>query len=60
MQSFMNAQRQHIIAMVDVFSNACKLAATKDDGIISKEESKQIKQIETAVERFKTDLSRIK
>ena len=60
MQSFMDAQRGHIIAMVRVFKDACRMAATKDDGKISKEEAIEIKQIDAAVTKFISDLQKIK
>lgn len=60
MQSFMDAQRGHIIAMVRVFRDACRMAATQDDGKISAEETKEIKQIDDAVNRFISDLKKIK
>ena len=48
-----------MIIMVGTFEQACKLAATQDDGNISKEEAKALKSINAAAEKFKKELSKI-
>ena len=54
---------QQISAMkadIQLFKVNCHLAAKKDDGIISKEEQKQLKAIDKAADRFIKDLSAVK
>lgn len=59
MNHYIDAQCKNMIATVNTFEYACQLAATKDDGIISKEEEKQLKKIMSAAKRFKDELSKI-
>lgn len=59
MNTFLKSQCRNMIVMVGTFEQACKLAATQDDGNISKEEAKALKSINTAAEKFKKELSKI-
>ena len=52
MNSYIEAQIFNMKSMVKVFNQSCKMAATKDDGKISKEEMKQLNKIQAAAERF--------
>ncbi|WP_295343313.1 hypothetical protein [uncultured Prevotella sp.] len=46
--------------MAKTFGQSCELAATKDDGKISKDEAKQLKRIKAAVEMFCKELDKVK
>lgn len=59
MNSYMDAQCRHMIAMIDTFENACKMASTQDDGLTSKDEEKALKKITAAAERFKAELNKL-
>ena len=58
MNSYIDAQCKHMIAMIGTFEQACELATKRDDGIKSKEEEKTIKKIKAASEKFKAELKR--
>lgn len=60
MNSYIEAQIFNMKSMVKVFNQSCELAARKDDGQISKEEAKQLKQIKAAAEKFCKELDKIK
>ena len=47
-------------AMAKTFEQSCELAATKDDGKVSKDEAKQLKRIKAAVETFCKELDKVK
>lgn len=49
---FIKQQCQNIKYSIQLFENACKLAATKDDGKISKDEEKILKIIKKANEKY--------
>ena len=60
MNSYIEAQRFNMKSMVKVFTQSCELAARKDDGQISKDEEKHLKQIKAAAEKFCKELDKIK
>ena len=60
MNSYIEAQIFNMKSMVKVFNQSCELAARKDDGQISKEEAKQLKQIKAAADKFCKELDKIK
>ncbi|MCI7000427.1 MAG: hypothetical protein MR888_08055 [Clostridiales bacterium] len=60
MNSYIEAQIFNMKSMVKVFTQSCELAARKDDGQISKDEEKQLKQIKAAAEKFCKELDKIK
>lgn len=60
MNSYIEAQIFNMKSMVKVFTQSCELAARKDDGQISKDEEKQLKQIKAAAEKFYKELDKIK
>ena len=60
MNYYIEAQIFNIKTMVKVFKQACEIAAQNDDGHISKEEEKQLKQIKAATEKFCKELDKIK
>ena len=60
MNTYIEAQIFNMKSMVKVFTQSCELAARKNDGQISKEEEKQLKQIKAAAEKFCKELDKIK
>lgn len=60
MNSYIEAQIFNMKSMIKVFTQSCELAARKDDGQISKDEEKQLKQIKAAAEKFCKELDKIK
>lgn len=59
MNHYINAQCRNMIAMINAFEHSCELAATQDDGKISKDEAKTLKRIKESAQRFKLELIRI-
>ncbi|MBQ8129235.1 MAG: hypothetical protein IJ175_03180 [Clostridia bacterium] len=59
MNTYIKAQISNIITMCNVFKKSCELAAKKDDGIVNREEQKQLKEINKAVEEFIKKLEKI-
>ena len=60
MNYYIEAQIFNIKSMVKVFKQSCEIAAQKDNGHISKDEERQIKQIKEAAEKFCKELDKIK
>lgn len=60
MNYFINAQIVNMVAMTKTFAQTCRMAALKDDGIVSKDEEKQLKKIEAATKKFITELEAVK
>lgn len=60
MNTYIEAQIFNMKSMIKVFTQSCELAARKNDGQISKEEEKQLKQIKAATEKFCKELDKIK
>ena len=60
MNVYIRMQIANAITFTDSFINSCELAAIKDDGIISKQEAKELKQIKNAAEKFKKELEKIR
>lgn len=60
MNIFIKSQITNMLNMTDTFKNSCKLAALQDDGVMSKEEEKQIKEIIEATDKFQKALKNIK
>mgnify|MGYP004630272755 FL=1 len=60
MNHYIHAQILNMQAMTKTFLQSCEMAATKDDGQISKDEAKQLKKIKAATEQFCKELERIK
>jgi hypothetical protein len=59
MNSYINAQILNMVTMTKTFEQACELAAIKDDGILSREEEKQLKKIKAATQRFRKEIESI-
>lgn len=60
MNQYISAQIFNMIAMARTFEQSCRLAATKDDGQIDKQEEKMLGKIHDATARFIRELERIK
>lgn len=60
MNSYIKAQILNITTMTKTFEQACEMAAMKDDGMISREEEKQLKKIKAASQKFRKELESIK
>ena len=56
MNSFMHSQIDNMLIMVQSFYKSCEMAAAADDGSVSREEAKQLKKIQKAVEHFTKEL----
>lgn len=56
MNVFIRIQCQNMISSIQVFLQACELAARKDDGYISKEEQRSLNAIRTAAKAFIKEL----
>lgn len=59
MNDFIKAQAQQMKAYVQAWEASCEFAAKKTDGVIDKEETKQLKRLHKAVEEFTRNLERI-
>lgn len=59
MNHYIDAQCKNMIAMIHAFERSCELAATQDDGKMSKEEAKTIKKIKESAQKFRTELNKI-
>ena len=59
MNSYIDAQCRHMIAMVQTFEDACHFSAKKDDNKVSKDEEKTLRKIKKASDHFKRDLEKI-
>jgi len=60
MNPYIKMQINNMKSMVETFEKSCTFAAKQDDGSISKEEMKVIKQISKASDAFLKELSKIK
>ena len=56
---YMQAQCKNMVTMVAAFSQACELAALEDDGVLSKSEKRELRKIQSAVQRFQGELQRV-
>ena len=59
MNEFIKSQCRNMVSSIDIFEQACELAAKEDDGAISKEEEKTLKRIYKAAKLFKEELNRL-
>lgn len=60
MNAFMIGQIANMIALAKTFNQSCKLAASKDDGTINKEEEKTLKKLNTATDKYIKELEKLK
>lgn len=59
MNEYIRAQIVNMTAIVKTFETSCKMAAIKNDGIIDREEEKQLKKIDVACKKFLQELNKI-
>lgn len=59
MNSYIHAQILNMLAMTKTFEQSCRMAVMQDDGKISAEETKIIKKISSASEKFRKELESI-
>lgn len=60
MNTYIYAQILNMQTMANTFERSCEMAATKDDGKISREEEKQLKRIKAAVQAFQKEMEKVK
>lgn len=57
--SYMQMQIMNHIQQCENFKNTCKLSALKDDGVVSKEESKALSLIEKETDAYIKQLKKL-
>ena len=60
MNSIMQSQVNNALLSLKTLDQSLEMAAMKDDGVISKEEKKQIGQIRRAILKFEKAMEKIK
>ena len=60
MNTYIKMQIDNAIVFAQMFIKSCELAALKDDGTVSKEEERQLKELRKAAESFRKSLEKIK
>ena len=59
MNSFMKAQINNALIAVKSLDQSIEMAAKQDDGIVTKEEKKQIKKIRKAIRKFQEAMNKL-
>ena len=59
MNSYISAQCKTMVQQVELFNQACKMAALKNDGTIDSDEQKVLKKIYKASDAFVRDLQKL-
>ena len=60
MNSFLRAQIDNMINTLKVFETGCELAAKQDDGVVDKNEEKQLQKLRKATAEYIKTLNSIK
>ena len=60
MNRFMQSQVNNALLSLETLDKSIEMSALKDDGVISKEEKRQIKKIRKAIEKFRHSMDKIK
>ena len=60
MNQYIQAQITNMVVMAKTFNQSCQMAATKDDGIIDRQEEKLLKKINAATEKYIKELQSLK
>lgn len=60
MNKYIKNQIDNMLQMSEVFIQSCIFAAKQDDGIISKEEEKQLRKLEKATKRFQKEIAKVR
>ncbi len=59
MNEFMKSQVNNALMSLKTLDKSIELAAVQDDGVMSREEQKQVKRIRRAIRRFEKDMARL-
>ena len=59
MNRFMKSQVNNALIALETLNSSLELSARQDDGVISKEEKKQIRKIRKAIGKFKKAMKRL-
>ncbi len=59
MNEFMKSQVNNALLSLKTLDKTIELAAVQDDGVMSKEEQKQVKRIRRAIRRFEKEMARL-
>ena len=59
MNEFMKSQVNNALLSLKTLDKSIELAAVQDDGVMSKEEQKQVKRIRRAIRRFEKEMARL-
>ena len=59
MNEFMKSQVNNTLISLKTLDKSIELAAVQDDGVMSKEEQKQVKRIRKAICRFEKEMARL-
>ena len=59
MNEFMKSQVNNALISLKTLDKSIELAAVQDDGVMSKEEQKQVKRIRKAICRFEKEMARL-
>ena len=59
MNEFMKSQVNNALISLKTLDKSIELAAVQDDGVMSKEEQKQVKRIRKAIRRFEKEMARL-
>lgn len=60
MNRFMQSQVNNALLSLETLNKSLEMSALKDDGVISKEEQRQIRKIRKAIGKFKHSMEKIK
>ena len=60
MNAHLEMQIRNMLMFLDAFQQSCRMAAVEDDGVIDRTEAKQLKKIDAAVDRFRSDLESVR
>ncbi len=59
MNEFMKSQVNNALLSLKTLDKTIELAAVQDDGVMSRDEQKQVKRIRRAIRRFEKDMARL-
>ena len=59
MNTYIRMQLNNMMSYLNGFEQACEMAAMRDDGVIDKQERKQVEQIKKACRQFRNELEKI-
>ena len=59
MNEFMKSQVNNALLSLKTLDKSIELAAVQDDGVMSKEEQKQVKRIRKAIRRFEKEMAKM-